>query len=78
MLLLFLLPDDNTNAEVILSSSAPTVAPHTCCSQLSRTYALYKFIILCINENTSFQAFINHCLINSNRLKSVKNSGFNA
>jgi hypothetical protein len=39
-----------------------------------RTYALYKFTILCINENTSFQAFLNHPLINSDRLKSVEKS----
>jgi hypothetical protein len=28
-----------------------------------RTYALYKQIILCINDNRSFQAFINHHLL---------------
>lgn len=52
---------------------------------VTRTYALYKFIILCINENTSFQAFINYPSINSvgaarrrHRLKSAEKSRFNA
>jgi len=43
-----------------------------------RTYALYKFLILCIDENTSFQALINYPLINSDRLKRVEKSRFNA
>ncbi|MFH7029259.1 MAG: DUF433 domain-containing protein [Heteroscytonema crispum UTEX LB 1556] len=47
-------------------------------TDLCRTYALYKLIILCINENTSFQTLINHPWINSDRLKSVEKSRLNA
>jgi hypothetical protein len=44
----------------------------------TRTYALYKFFILCIRVNTLFQALNNHPLINSDRLESVDKSRFNA
>ncbi len=44
----------------------------------SRTYALYKRITLCINENTLFQALKNHPGDNSDRLKSTQKSSLNA
>jgi len=42
----------------------------TCLDQAqinSRTYALYKLLIMCINRNRTLQAFLNHHLISSDR-----------
>jgi hypothetical protein len=42
-----------------------------------KTYTLYKWIILCIYENTLFQTFPNHVFISSHRLKTIEKSKFN-
>jgi len=54
-------------------------------NNITRTYALYKRIILCINEDTLFQALINHPWMDSvgvarrrHRLKSLEKSKSNA
>jgi len=47
--------------------SASSAAESQIILVLTRTYALYKLLIMCINGNRTLQAFLNHHLISSER-----------
>ena len=70
----FKLPNGATRSQSCFLGKDGTVG----CSHTTRTYALYKWDIMCANGIWSFQAFDNYRHMGGDRQKTIEKSGLNA